>query len=389
MPVGECDSLAERARLFALPGAQNSAFELLDDIVATYADSLTAEFLLRYEQKISTESDGLVAFLKEGASNGFARRLKWQVELGFVRDNLLSGARHCTPLESAALLALAFVAVGQSGSWECHFPEPVRLRSGKILLPQARGLSLSAGHDSVQIILDGSSCELQRLPGRDGIAAGKWAAMLATVDIGDRVVCLLPRKALPRNVLADQRFVLDEVQSEHSGRVRSAIDLLGRHVPMYLDWIKGPLQDLVLLNGTDGRLRSGSFKTLPGMIYLSAVDHPARMAEMLIHETSHQYFHVLSLVGDVDDGSDTAEHFSPVVKEGRSIRMVLFAYHAFANVLRFYRLYRDAVGATPSLERDSAEIEGDVRKLEMILAQNSSLTPLGHSIFDSLRSTLR
>jgi HEXXH motif-containing protein len=388
MAVGDIGELALRARSFALPGAQKFDCRLLDDIVGSYAEGLIAAFLARHEQEIAGDSAGLVAFLQHGVSGGAARRLQWQIELGFLRDSLLPKPRYCTPLQSAALVALALARLGQDGSWECCFRHPASLRAGEIFIPQARQFAVHAGSGGVQITVNGASGDLQYLPEWYGAAANSLVA-IATADADDRVLCLLSRSALPQNVLVDQQFVLDEIASEHCGRFSAAIDVLGTHVPIYRDWVKRPLRDVILLDGSDGRLRSGSFSRLPGTIYLSAVDHPARLAEMLVHEASHQYFHVLSLVGDVDDGSDKAEHFSPVVKEGRSIRMILFAYHAFANVLRFYRLYRDAIGPTASLEHDCAEIERDVRELEAILADNRSLTPLGWSIFAELRSALQ
>ena len=57
--------------------------------------------------------------------------------------------------------------------------------------------------------------------------------------------------------------------------------------------------------------------------------------EMLIHETSHLYFHLLSTLGKL--ASDTEQYFSPFPQAMRSLEPILLGAHAFTNVLAFYR----------------------------------------------------
>jgi HEXXH motif-containing protein len=63
---------------------------------------------------------------------------------------------------------------------------------------------------------------------------------------------------------------------------------------------------------------------------------------MLVHEASHQYFHIARRLEAVHDGSDDRLFHSPVKGIGRPIDAILLAFHAFGNVVLFYRLCVDA-----------------------------------------------
>ena len=106
---------------------------------------------------------------------------------------------------------------------------------------------------------------------------------------------------------------------------------------------------------------------------------------MLVHESSHQYFYVLQHFGSIADGSDTELYYSPVKRTGRPVTAILLAYHAFANVLLYYRecLERnlDDDGYCAKNEKQ-AVIE--LAQLECALQATPSLTPLGQALWEPL-----
>jgi HEXXH motif-containing protein len=96
------------------------------------------------------------------------------------------------------------------------------------------------------------------------------------------------------------------------------------------------------LNGGDERLQSCSSSHLPGTVEISFPSKLISIAEMFVHEASHQYFHIIRRLESVHDGSDSRLFHSPVKGRERPIDAILLAFHAFGNVVLFYRLCSEA-----------------------------------------------
>jgi len=165
----------------------------------------------------------------------------------------------------------------------------------------------------------------------------------------------------------------------------AALTLLRECSPAYHDWIGDVVRYVVPLDGTDGVLRSASDDYWPGMLQISFPSKPAALAEMFVHETAHQYFHIVRALGPVHDDSDTRLYFSPVKQKERPLDRVLLAYHAFANVLLFYDLCIKA-----GLDDDEycrQNYRRHVRELEVLeqhLRGNPALTRTGQLLCEPL-----
>src|SRR6185312_15271355 len=92
---------------------------------------------------------------------------------------------------------------------------------------------------------------------------------------------------------------------------------------------------------TDG-LCSGSSASEPGRCHMSVRAGQVKLAEMLVHEATHQYYYLVTRLGPVDDGTDSTLYYSPVKNCYRPLAYILIAYHAFANVLLFSQRCLDA-----------------------------------------------
>lgn len=109
---------------------------------------------------------------------------------------------------------------------------------------------------------------------------------------------------------------------------------------------------------------------------------PIAVAEMLVHECAHHYFHLSSRLEPVDDGTDHSLYFSPVKNTGRPIDKILLAYHAFANVLIFYRTcLASDIQDHGYCRRNATELVPQLKQLESALRETTALTETGNSLW--------
>jgi HEXXH motif-containing protein len=163
------------------------------------------------------------------------------------------------------------------------------------------------------------------------------------------------------------------------------LELLSNCAPEYGIWVGDVLRGIVICRCNSSRTRSSSWMHAPGIILASTTINPVTIAEMLVHESSHQYFHLVSRVGKVDTGEDHEEYFSPAVQRPRPISRILIGYHAFANVLLFYRaLLRNGMSDDSYCRTMENRLCYDVEALELPLRGNSSLTDIGRGLAEPL-----
>ena len=155
-----------------------------------------------------------------------------------------------------------------------------------------------------------------------------------------------------------------------------------------MHWIGYVLRDLIPLPDRSGMHNSGSEYLLPGVICVSNQNDPWALAEMLVHEATHQYLYILNRLGPLDDGTDQTLYFSPIRNMGRPIHFIVVAYHAFGNVLLFYRTVRDAISADREagarIHRRVEELDPQLAGLEHALQTTKALTPLGRALWEPL-----
>lgn len=134
---------------------------------------------------------------------------------------------------------------------------------------------------------------------------------------------------------------------------------------------------------------SGSYPDRPGVMTCSFPAPTEVLCELLVHEASHQYFHILGRLGDIEDGSDSNLYFSPLRGMTRPLIYILLGYHAVANMLLYQRacLQADSIHASHSEQRVS-ELHECAEQLEAPLRGTSGLTLLGSSLWEPLAERL-
>lgn len=173
--------------------------------------------------------------------------------------------------------------------------------------------------------------------------------------------------------------------------LHEAFDFLREYAPEFVPWTLRLLREVVPVTTTSpGNLCSGSSAAEPGRCHMSIRNGPVPLAEMLVHETTHQYYYLVTRMGPVDDGSDTELYFSPAKQRGRPIHYILIAYHAFANVLLFSKRCLDNGFDDPDgyLHRNVVALSEWMRHFESALRTTKALTPLGLALWRPLARQL-
>jgi HEXXH motif-containing protein len=173
--------------------------------------------------------------------------------------------------------------------------------------------------------------------------------------------------------------------------LEEACAILEELQPGYYLWIALLLREIVPIRGVGGdATTSQSSAVWPGHVHISA-SSIVQTIIMLIHECSHQYFHMLQwCTGIVKEGAPPV--FSVVKDTRRPLDKVLLAHHAFANVLLALSALLDAAHAPLKAEiaRQVQYVGMLVSSLEDGLAENEAyLEPAGAEVYLTLRNELR
>jgi HEXXH motif-containing protein len=225
--------------------------------------------------------------------------------------------------------------------------------------------------------------EVQRFHRQAGVwfAEGAEAAIVPTragplrlVGSGWHSLCDEPHRAV-----APDAQIIDQLAG--------ALELLGEAAPEYLDWVLCLLKEVTPIGRPDERtLASGSSVLRPGGIDVAVPASAIETAEMLIHECSHQYLHMLSWFGAVVT-KDARPHYSPLKKCERPLERIVLGYHAFGNVMLAYAQLR-AHGHAEGIASRHRVVSGYVAELVKPLVDEVGLSELGREIVRPLRARL-
>ena len=309
----------------------------------------------------------------------------WHASFSRVLGALPREDLHSVAAESIGL-AVHLGECGEPGAWNSSCSSLASYSWGAWQLPAC---------DRVAVESDGSIARLKlAAPGKDhrivfSRRGSEWlldsgnAAALTRVGMGKPKVALLPRNSndLPRS--HSLPGWVENVTSEIEMRWKETFRFLRSFAPSYLPWIQQAVRGIGVLNATDGKVYSASFSESCGVIHASALASVPSSAEMLVHEAAHQYFLLISRLGPVDDGTDAALYYSPLVGRERPLNRVLFAFHACANILAYYRMCQ-AAGAPDQdyFARNESVVVDQLKQLSAPLRGNHALTTVGKALFE-------
>jgi HEXXH motif-containing protein len=374
-------SLFDIAAALSYPHDSRRATIIEDIVFASASQSL--QTLKHRAGALLNECGGLADVLSLAIEEGEA----WAPPFGAIDAALAAGSRE------ALLIALAQGALwahdaGIPGDWSVTLREPTAFRLGQRAAVWVQSLAVTS---------DGARYNV-RATGPEG--AMRWhvsaaddgnKATLLRLRLDDRPVRLSRREDV--HAIASAEFLTGDNWRISSNMARATREieqcwaLLGR-APRFQPWIADLLRQIVFTDPGANQMESGSCRSLPGFVHV-AHNGPIQLAEMLVHELSHQHYYLATRLGPVDDGSDTGLYWSPVKRAERPIAAILIAYHAFANILL---MLREAGAARPAESEawaaNEAEIIDQLLTLERPLRATRALTELGRGLFEPLSAAI-
>ena len=289
-------------------------------------------------------------------------------------------------IEANIALAMHLNGCGELGNWTADVEEQMQCLWGNWLLPKFDRVAVhSNGAEAVLTLNCGGRATRIRFirSGSEWLRTESDLGLLAQVGLQNQKIILLPR-AVAQGVRPNAfPAVVEDVSPEIATRWQDAIIFIRDCAPEYRFWVADAIRQIAVLESTPGTVHSGSYEGKYGFMYGSALASIPSSAEMLIHEASHQYFHMLSRLGPVDDGTDLALYHSPLVGRGRPLNRILFAFHACANILAYYRLCRAAGAPNEAyFAKNERLVIAQLEQLSSPLRANPALTSLGRALFE-------
>jgi hypothetical protein len=373
-----------------VPRTSEAAF---DTIGSAYGSSIVNWLVDLHGVEIDATSDGVLDVLRGWAKGSSPLATVWDIAFGRAHLALKEGQLDIG--EVAARLALRLADAGQVGTWTATVP-PTPITLGNTFVEDVTTLSVDIADDRGHTVTlrraDGTGVELRRA-GPDDPWVGPGSGQLRSVGVG-KPVYLMSRPTLPADAGSKEIFgeslPVASIDGSMEATFQAGFDILREIAPHYLPWIERVLHGVVVCATQEPfHLVSGSWEDVPAFVHISCPHAAIDIADILVHESSHQYFYLLQKVGPLDDGSDDTLYYSPATRTKRPLSRLLMALHAFVNVLDLYEAVRRH--ETPDLAyvvANEPTLLADIARLDEPLRDNPALTDLGRGLYQPLADRL-
>jgi HEXXH motif-containing protein len=284
---------------------------------------------------------------------------------------------------AAIALALHLNTEGEAGSWSANGLSRGCFRWGIWSLPHCETIDVETDGQAATILINGGPHLQLVRTGSQWRSFGKTPGLRHHVTLGGRSIALLTKADADDDKSLSRPAAVHTLSERHATQWQYAADMIRDYAAPYAPWVGRVVRQLLVLEPTPGVAHSGSHPGRYGLIFGSGDTSVASSAEILVHEASHQYFNILRRLGPVDDGSDTILHYSPLVDRGRPLDRILFAFHACANILGFYRAcMASGIVEDAFFRRNEPVVIDQLQQLARPLKSNPALTPLGRAFFE-------
>jgi hypothetical protein len=333
--------------------------------------------------------------LAEAVDAGLSFDAGWSLAFGEFLANVTS-LQPDAIVRCAVGLVLHLHSLGAPGQWDVRLDESSNstFRFDRWLVPECSRLRVSATPTEVDITCELNSGERGALTFlRDGKCLRPSSAVAAPMlkyegvhwsVIGTEFISSAKVGSTLRSSESYSVFDIEyeKASDELIDVTRIALNLVGAGAPSYSPWVTRLVRDLLPLRETAWRQNSTTAFIAPGVIALSS-QSPYFLAETLVHEATHQYMYALMRLGAFDDGSDPTLYFSPFKNARRPLTYIVITYHAFGNVLLYYKMLRARRLLIRSLEEDQRirTLEANLEVLERTLGSSQTLTPIGDALW--------
>lgn len=300
-------------------------------------------------------------------------------------DRALSQLAVADPSEARCLVSLvrAVVASSDGSAFDVELPAATRFRWRGLVTPPALQLQIDAGQpDTLRVRL--RSGRHVELAGEDPSPTSAVVAPRAT--FGSSAIDLIPGWMLDAYSYVDGELTPSPLETPAMlDQIAGASAFLAEAAPEYLAWVEGVVGELFPLDGRDGVLRSRSSVLTPGRVAASFPATPLALAELLVHEASHQYLELARELGPLDDGTDATLYWSPAVKTGRAVGRILVAHHAWANLCAlFERCIDRKMDIDGYAARNLPLLRADLDEMTASLSRSRALTEAGRALWQRI-----
>lgn len=183
------------------------------------------------------------------------------------------------------------------------------------------------------------------------------------------------------------RFVAASEHQAAMSQFQEAFGMMDRLMPEYRTWVFCLLRELTpMVRPAEHMTLSGSSKFRFGGIDLCVPASPLELVELLIHECTHQYFHIASCVGSLVT-SEARSYYSPIKRCERPLDRILSGYHVCGNILIAFDRLR-AVGLEQEISKRFGEISELMSHLRVPIENEVGLSELGLALSRPLHARL-
>lgn len=366
----------------------------LESLAIVHARKSVRSFLARYGASLELYGDGLLPALQEWLRQESSFLAVWDLSLGNILDGIRIVIKDpAVIMRRAAELALRMAGFGLTGCWQANLISPIRLRFGNYWLPLADHLEVETSYESIHLTLrNGFTVEHFEFRQMSGVwePVEKQPEMFLFVKTGPDLIKLLPAPVFHPEEHEAYGMASDEATDAMQKNLQAGLEIIRDYSPIYLPWVERVIRAIVPGGTGQNVFFSGSVMSKPGIVNASINIRPVMLAELLVHEGTHQYMHLLSRFGPLDDGSDPTLYYSPVKKTGRPISAIALSYHAFANIILFYRLCQaNGLADDGYCAYNEKVMLEQVAILEEPLHTSQALTPQGQALWEPLAWRLR
>lgn len=253
----------------------------------------------------------------------------------------------------------------------------------------AGALRIEGNGARLSVRADGGDAHFQSIAERDG--APVWADMQvpdAFIRVnGQPAIRLVGNSWHGCDWIAQDCPTVDDNAQAVTHQYEAGLDLLARIAPQYYSWVTCLLKEITPMRRPGPHtIASNSSALRMGGIDLATPATASETAEMLVHECSHQYYHMCSWLGSTVT-PDAKPHYSPLKKCERPLDRILLGYHAFGNaMIVFDHMARD--GMQVQIRDRWNTVAGYMDQLVQPLEDQRSLSELGQAIYAPLRERL-
>jgi hypothetical protein len=168
--------------------------------------------------------------------------------------------------------------------------------------------------------------------------------------------------------------------------LREAYAILDEYCEEYGKWVRNVIFHLRPIISPNNEMISGSNISRPGEVEIAINVAPIRIAEMLVHEASHQYIYVVLLAGKKLTRNG-GEFYNPVLKRERPVDKIFLALHAFVNTERFIvKCLESGYNEYFLAKNYLVSLRAEINELLRPFLSHSCLTDVGQEVLRDIMS---